>query len=80
MEWKIMDEIVQYVNEQSIRGDLAREFAGIVSDFQAGTISKEDKDALAQEVLAAYHANGLAEDENMLRWAVAAAGVVGSLV
>ena len=75
-----MDEIVQYVNEQSIRGDLAREFTGIVSDFQAGTISKEDKDALAQEVLAAYHANGLAEDEVTLRWAVSAASVVGSLV
>ena len=80
MEWKIMDEIVQYVNEQSIRGELAREFVGIVSDFQAGTISKEDKDALAQEVLAAYHANGLAEDEVTLRWAVSAASVVGSLV
>ena len=75
-----MDEIVQYVNEQSIRGELAREFVGIVSDFQAGTISKEDKDALAQEVLAAYHANGLAEDEVTLRWAVSAASVVGSLV
>ena len=75
-----MDEIVQYVNEQSIRGELAREFAGIVSDYQAGTISKEDKDALAQEVLAAFHANGLAEDEVTLRWAVAAASVVGSLV
>ena len=74
-----MDEILQYINEQSIRGDLAREFAGIVSDYQAGTISKEDKDALAQEVLSAYHANGLAEDEVMLRWAVAAASVVSSL-
>ena len=80
MEWQIMDEILQYINEQSIRGDLAREFAGIVSDFQAGTISKEDKDALAQEVLASYHANGLAEDEVTLRWAVAAASLVGSFV
>jgi len=75
-----MDEIFQYINEQSIRGDLAREFAGIVSDFQAGTISKEDKDALAQEVLASYRANGLAEDEVTLRWAVAAVSLVGSLV
>jgi len=75
-----MDEIFQYINEQSIRGDLAREFAGIVSDFQAGTISKEDKDALAQEVLASYRANGLAEDEITLRWAVAAVSLVGSLV
>lgn len=80
MEWQIMDEIFQYINEQSIRGDLAREFAGIVSDFQAGTISKEDKDALAQEVLASYRANGLAEDEITLRWAVAAVSLVGSLV
>lgn len=80
MEWKIMDEIVQYVNEQSIRGDLAREFAGIISDYQAGTISKEEKEAFAQEVLAAYHANGLAEDEVTLRWAVAAASAIGSLV
>ena len=37
------DTIVQYVNEQSIRGDLARELMGIVSDYEAGSISAEDK-------------------------------------
>lgn len=75
-----MDEIVQYVNEQSIRGDLARELLGIINDYQAGTITKEDKDALVNEILSAYHANGLAEDENTLRWAVQAASIVSSLV
>jgi len=75
-----MDEIVQYVNEQSIRGDLARELLGIINDYQSGTITKDDKDALVKEILAAYHANGLAEDENTLRWAVQAASIVSSLV
>ena len=75
-----MDEIVQYVNEQSIRGDLARELLGIINDYQSGTISKDDKDALVNEIISAYHANGLAEDENTLRWAVQAANIVTSLV
>ena len=74
-----MDEIIQYVNEQSIRGDLAREFAGIISDYQAGSISAQDKEALIKEVLASYQAHGLAEDEVVWRWAISAATVAASL-
>lgn len=75
-----LDEIVQYINEQSIRGDLAREFAGIISDYQAGSISASDKEQLVNEILAAYQANGLAEDEVLMRWAVSAAKVAASIV
>lgn len=75
-----LDEIVQYMNEQSIRGDLAREFAGIISDYQAGSISASDKEALIKEVLASFEAHGLAEDEVMWRWAVSAATIAVSIV
>jgi len=75
-----LDEIVQYMNEQSIRGDLAREFAGIISDYQAGSISASDKEALIKEVLASFEAHGLAEDEIMWRWAVSAASIAVSIV
>lgn len=75
-----LDEIVQYINEQSIRGDLAREFAGIISDYQAGSISVSDKEALIKEVLASFEAHGLAEDEIMWRWAVSAASIAVSIV
>lgn len=75
-----LDEIVQYINEQSIRGDLAREFAGIISDYQAGSISANDKEQLVNEILASYQAHGLAQDEVMMRWAVSAASIAVSVV
>ena len=79
MEWKMSDAIVQYVNEQSIRGDLARELLGIMSDYESGTISAEDKSELLHEVMASYQASDLARDEVMWRWAISAATVVASI-
>ena len=79
MEWKMSDTIVQYVNEQSIRGDLARELLGIMSDYESGTISAEDKSELLHEVMASYQASELAKDEVMWRWAISAATVVASI-
>lgn len=74
-----LDDIAQYMNETSIRGDLAREFAGIISDYQAGAITAQDKEQLVNEILGAYQANGLAEDEQLMRWAVGAARLVASV-
>ena len=79
MEWKMSDTIVQYVNEQSIRGDLARELLGIISDYESGTISAEDKSELLHEVMASYQASELAKDEVMWRWAISAATIVASV-
>ena len=79
MEWKMNDTIVQYVNEQSIRGDLARELLGIMSDYESGTISAEDKSELLHEVMASYQASDLARDEVMWRWAISAATLVASI-
>ena len=75
-----IDEIVQYVNEESIRGELARELSGILSDYQAGTLTAEDKEQLVNEVLANFQAAGMAEDEVMWRWAVSAATIAVSIV
>ena len=79
MEWKMSDAIVQYVNEQSIRGDLARELMGIMSDYESGTISAEDKSELLHEIMASYQASDLARDEVMWRWAISAATLVASI-
>ena len=79
MEWKMSDAIVQYVNEQSIRGDLARELLGIMSDYESGTISAEDKSELLHEVMSSYQASDLARDEVMWRWAISAATLVASI-
>ena len=79
MGWKMSDTLVQFVNEQSIRGDLARELLGIMSDYESGTISAEDKSELLHEVMASYQASDLAKDEVMWRWAVSAATIVASI-
>ena len=79
MEWKMSDAIVQYVNEESIRGDLARELLGIISDYESGTISAEDKSELLHEIMASYQASDLARDEVMWRWAISAATIVASI-
>ena len=73
------DTIVQYVNEQSIRGDLARELLGIMSDYESGNINAEDKSELLHEIMASYQASDLARDEVMWRWAIGAASIVASI-
>lgn len=75
-----MDEITQYINEESVRGDLARELAGIVADYQAGSITVEEKNELVHAIVESYKADQLANDEVALRWAVSAATVVASIV
>lgn len=76
----MMDDITQYINEESIRGDIARELAGIISDYQAGTITSEDKEQLINASLQVYQENGVAENEVMWRWAISAATVAVSVV
>jgi hypothetical protein len=71
--------IIEYVDEKSIRGDLARELHGIINDYNDGQISAEDKEVLVEEILQAYQASELAKDEVMWRWAVNAASLVTSL-
>lgn len=74
------DSLYQYTNEDSIRGDLSRELLGIYSDYNAGTITVEDKELLVNEVLSSFHATELAEDVATWQWAVAAATLIVSFV
>jgi len=75
-----IDEIVKYVNEESPRGELAREFQGIISDFQAGTITLEEKNDLVVAVVAGFEAADVSRDEETMRWVVTAASVVSAVV
>ena len=75
-----MDEITQFINEDSVRGDIARELAGIISDYQAGTINSDDKEQLVNACIQTYEQNGVAENEVMWRWAISAATIAVSVV
>lgn len=75
-----IDEIVKYINEESPRGELAREFQGIISDFQAGTITLDEKNDLVVAVVAGFEAADVSRDEETMRWVVSAASVVSAIV
>lgn len=75
-----MDEILQHVNESSIRGELARELTGILSDYENGKISAQDKNDLLQGVIVGFQATEAASDEDTVRWLVQAANIVSAVV
>lgn len=66
----------EYVNEESTKGDLAREFLGVIADYQAGTISKEDKDQLVEQIAQSFQNNRLVDDEENVRWLANAVNLV----
>ena len=70
----------EYVNEESTKGDLAREFLGVIADYQAGTISKEDKDQLVEQIAQSFQNNRLADDEENVRWLANAVNLVVAIV
>ena len=75
-----LDDIVKHINDDSAKGELAREFQGIISDYQAGTISAEEKNELVEAVVSGFKAAKASSDEETMRWAVNVATVVTSLV
>jgi len=75
-----IDEIVKYINEDTSRGELAREFQGIISDYQAGTISVDEKNELVVSVVAGFEATDASSDEETMKWVATAASVVLAVV
>lgn len=75
-----LEEITQYINEESVRGEIARELSGIISDYQAGTISLDDKNSLIEGVVEAFKVSENASDEVTVRWLVAIASVAVQFV
>lgn len=75
-----IDEIVKYINEDTSRGELAREFQGIISDYQAGTISADEKNELVVSVVAGFEATDASSDEETMKWVATAASVVLAVV
>ena len=73
-----IDDLNQFVNEESIRSDLARELLGVISDYQAGTISLDDKNQLVEQIGQAYQNSELANDEKNVRWLAGALSLVVS--
>lgn len=74
-----LDDLNQYVNDDSVRGELAREFLGVIADYQAGTISREDKDQLVEQIAQSFQNNRLADDEESVRWIANAVSLVVSV-
>lgn len=76
----IIDDLVQYANEDNVRGEYARELLEIISDFQYKRITAQEKDELIEAIKKGLDASELAKDEVNLRWVVSAAEMVGALV
>lgn len=74
-----LDDLNQYVNEDSVKGELAREFLGVIADYQAGTISKEDKDQLVEQIAQSFQNNRTADDEESVRWIANAVNLVAAI-
>lgn len=75
-----LDDLNQYVNEESVKGDLARELIGVIADYQSGTITKEDKDQLVEQILQSFQNNRVVDDEENVRWIANAANFVIAIV
>lgn len=75
-----LDDLNQYINEESVKGDLAREFIGVIADYQSGTITKEDKDQLVEQILQSFQNNRVVDDEENVRWIANAANFVIAIV
>lgn len=74
-----LDDLNQYVNEDSVKGELAREFLGVIADYQAGAISKEDKDQLVEQIAQSFQNNRVADDEENVRWIANAVNLVAAI-
>lgn len=74
------DDIIKYINEDSIRGELSKEFMGIISDFNSGEITKEEKDELVEGVKEGFMANESANDEELARWVYNAVSIVCKVI
>lgn len=75
-----MDDLVKYINEDSVRGELAREFSGIISDYNNGKITVEEKNDLVEAVVAGFKASQVTSDEEVMRWVANASRVVSAVV
>lgn len=75
-----LTELYEYKDEKSILGDLARELIGIDADYNAGTITLDEKNELVKEVLDIKAANALAGQENALRIIYEAGNLLAAVV
>jgi|TARA_R110000824_G_scaffold98131_2_gene234226 hypothetical protein len=74
------DEIVKYINEDSIRGELCREFHGIISDFKEGKITEQEKEELVLGIEEGFMADESARDEELVRWVHNAVTIVCKVI
>lgn len=74
-----LESIETYKDEESIRGDIARELIGIINDYQAGSLTKEEKDELVEQVSQTYLNTTILEDEETARWFSNVVTVVAAL-
>lgn len=75
-----MNEIEKYINEQSVKGDLARELKGIIDEYNAGVLGLQDKNDLIEAVVESFKNSDKASDEVTLRWVILVTNVAGSIV
>ena len=59
---------------------MAREFQGILSDYQNGKITAEEKAELVSGLVEGFKATYITADEGTMRWVVSIASVVSAFV
>lgn len=73
------EEILSYVNEDSPKGKLSRVFETIITDFQAGNITAEERDDLVNAVVLGFLGTENSQNEELARWVESAVSVVKAL-
>ncbi len=75
-----IEDLNEYVNEQSIRGKLTRELLGVLSDFQSGKIDASTKKDLCDSIEAGFHAEDACVDEQTSKFLRKAVEVVCAIL
>ena len=63
-----VEDLNEYVNEDSVKGKLTRELLEILADFQNGRIDVEIKNKLIRSVEEGFHAEDAFADEQTSRY------------
>ena len=75
-----IEDLNEFVNEQSIKGKLTRELLGVLSDFQNGKIDASAKKDLCESIEAGFHAEDACVDEQTSKFLRKAVEVVCAIL
>jgi len=75
-----IEDLNEFVNEQSTKGELTRELLGILSDYNNGKFDDKTKNELCKSVEAGFHAEDASADEQTSKFLRQAVEVVTAII